>query len=114
MVANLRLDAGCHPGDPQLATLVEELSGDSAEFRRLWADHNVLGKTRGRKRFALPELGELALDYVAMRARDDPDMTMMIHSAPAGSDAAAALRLPAGPSAPPAPHPSDSPVQTVA
>ncbi|KAB2339163.1 helix-turn-helix domain-containing protein [Actinomadura rudentiformis] len=92
-VANLRFDAGRHPDDPQLATLIGELSLHSADFRRLWADHNVRGKTRGRKRFAHPQLGELALDYVAMRAPDDPDMTMMIYSAPGGSDAAASLHL---------------------
>ncbi|MGW0806772.1 helix-turn-helix domain-containing protein [Nonomuraea sp. NPDC002799] len=98
-VANLRQDAGRHPEDPQLATLVGELSLHSADFRRLWADHGVQGKTRGRKRFAHPRLGELALDYVAMRAPDDPDMTMMIYSAPPESEAATSLRLLAGLSA---------------
>lgn len=92
-VANLRFDAGRHPDDPQVASLVGELSRHSADFRRLWADHNVRGKTRGRKRFTHPQLGELALDYVAMRAPDDPDLTMMIYSAPPGSDAAANLQL---------------------
>ncbi|MEV6265121.1 helix-turn-helix transcriptional regulator [Streptomyces sp. NPDC051784] len=92
-VANLRLDAGRHPDDPQLASLIGELSLDSDDFRRLWADHNVRGKTRGTKHFAHPQLGDLTLDYVAMRAPDDPDMTMMIYSAPPGSDAAATLQL---------------------
>ncbi|MEV4249464.1 helix-turn-helix transcriptional regulator [Streptosporangium canum] len=92
-VSNLRLDSGRHPDDPRLATLVGELSLHSADFRRLWADHNVRGRTHGRKRFVHPRLGELALDYVAMRAPDDLDMTMMIYSAPPGSDAAASLHL---------------------
>ena len=92
-VSNLRLDAGRHPDDPRLATLVGELSLGSADFRRLWADHNVRGKTRGRKRFNHSQLGEFALDYVAMRAPDDPDMTMMIYSAPPGSEAATTVQL---------------------
>ncbi|MEU5866541.1 helix-turn-helix transcriptional regulator [Nonomuraea sp. NPDC047529] len=92
-VANLRFDAGRHPDDPELAALVGELSLHSADFRRLWADQAVRAKTRGRKRFAHPLLGELALDYVAMRAPDDPDLTMMIYSAPPGSDAATSLNL---------------------
>ncbi|MCP2168913.1 hypothetical protein LX83_005793 [Goodfellowiella coeruleoviolacea] len=92
-VANLRYDAGRHPDDPQLAGLVGELSLASSDFRRLWAEHNVHAKNRGRKRFHHPRIGELALDYVAMRAPDDPDMTMMIYSAPAGSDTAADLLL---------------------
>ncbi|GHF11729.1 DNA-binding protein [Amycolatopsis deserti] len=99
-VANLRFDAGRHPDDPLLAELVGELSLHSADFRRLWAGHGVRGKTRGRKRFAHPRVGELALDYVAMSAPDDPDLTMMIYSAPAGSDAATALQLLAGLTAP--------------
>ncbi|MFJ8982427.1 helix-turn-helix domain-containing protein [Streptomyces sp. NPDC102282] len=102
-VSNLRLDAGRHPDDLQLATLVGELSLASADFRRLWADHNVQGKTRGLKQFNHPQLGELALDYVAMRAPDDPDMTMMIYSARPGSEAATALQLLASLSTPPAP-----------
>ncbi|RJO76962.1 XRE family transcriptional regulator [Nocardia panacis] len=91
-VANLRFDAG-RPDDPRLAGLVGELSLASSDFRRLWASHTVHAKTRGRKRFRHPQIGELALDYVAMRAPDDPDMTMMIYSAPTGSAAAANLQL---------------------
>ncbi|WP_326819663.1 helix-turn-helix domain-containing protein [Streptosporangium sp. NBC_01756] len=102
-VSNLRFDAGRHPDDPELAALVGELSLRSADFRRLWADHAVHGKTRGRKRFAHPLLGELALDYVAMRAPDDPDLTMMIYSAPSGSEAAASLHLLASFTTTPAP-----------
>lgn len=92
-VANLRFDAGRHPDDPELATLVGELSLGSRDFRRLWADHHVRARTRGRKRFVHPMIGELALDYVAMRAPDDPDMTMMIYSAGAGTEAEASLSL---------------------
>jgi transcriptional regulator with XRE-family HTH domain len=106
-VSNLRFDAGRHPDDPLLVGLVGELSLQSADFRRLWADHDVRGKTRGRKHFAHPQLGELALDYVAMRAPDDPDMTMMIYSAPPGSEAATSLQLLTGFSAPPAPDAAD-------
>ncbi len=92
-VANLRYDAGRHPGDPQLAGLVGELSLVSADFRKLWASHTVRAKTRGCKRFHHPQIGELALDYIAMRAPDDPDMTMMIYSAPPGSAAETDLGL---------------------
>lgn len=73
------------PGVPALAQHMDAYG--------LWADHNVCGKTRGRKRFAHPLVGELTLDYVAMRAPDDPGMTMMIYSTLTGSEADASLRL---------------------
>jgi len=111
-VSNLRLDAGRHPDDPQLATLVGELSLASPDFRRLWADHNVRGKTRGRKRFNHPQLGELALDYVAMRAPDDPDMTMMIYSAPVGSEAVTVLQFLASLTTPPVSDSADLPTES--
>jgi transcriptional regulator with XRE-family HTH domain len=95
-IANLRLDAGRHPNDPQLAELIDELSEGSDDFRRLWADHDVRGRTRGRKHFRHPLTGELALDYISMRAPDDPDMALIIYSAPPGSEAEDCLRLLAG------------------
>jgi transcriptional regulator with XRE-family HTH domain len=111
-VSNLRLDAGCHPDDPKLAALVGELSLASADFRRLWAGHTVRAKTRGRKRFHHPQVGELALDYVAMRSPDDPDMTMMIYSTPPESRAATALQLLAGLTAPHAPGSKSQPMSS--
>ncbi len=110
-VANLRYDAGRHPDDPRLASLVGELSLASSDFRCLWAAHNVHAKTRGRKRFRHPRIGELALDYVAMRAPDDPDMTMMIYSAPTGSETARDLQLLAALAAS-APESADRPAET--
>ncbi|SDL38124.1 hypothetical protein SAMN05421869_12578 [Nonomuraea jiangxiensis] len=41
VVGHLRLDAGLHVADPLLAALVGELSMKSADFRRLWAAHDV-------------------------------------------------------------------------
>lgn len=47
LVAYLRLDQGRHPDDPVSTRLVDELSLRSAEFRRLWALHEVRDKTHG-------------------------------------------------------------------
>jgi hypothetical protein len=92
-VGYLRLDAGRHPGDPVLAKLVDELSRGSHDFRRLRADHHVRARTRGHKRFRHPLTGELVLDYISMRAPDDPDLALIIYSAAPGSDAEGRLRL---------------------
>jgi transcriptional regulator with XRE-family HTH domain len=92
-VAYLRLDAGRHPDDPQLAALVGELSVHSEDFRRLWADHLVKEKTHGVKRISHPVAGELELAYETMALPGDPDQTVVVYTAPAGSPSAERLAL---------------------
>ncbi|MFD8891813.1 helix-turn-helix transcriptional regulator [Streptomyces sp. NPDC059566] len=58
-VAYLHMDAGRHPDDPELASLIGELSMKSADFRRWWAEHPVQDKTSGTKRFHLGHRGPL-------------------------------------------------------
>ena len=41
-------------------------------------------------------VGDLSLDYVSMRTPDDPDLALVIYSAPSGSTAEDALKLLAG------------------
>src|SRR4051794_6940926 len=50
VVSMLRMDAGSHPDDPQLAALVGELSVKNEEFRQLWATHDVKEKCHGIQR----------------------------------------------------------------
>jgi hypothetical protein len=45
----LRLAAGRHPGDRDLAALIAELSADSADFRALWAAGDVEQRSSGAK-----------------------------------------------------------------
>lgn len=92
-VAYLRRDFGRHPDDEVLAELVEELSAGSEDFRRLWADHVVGARTRGRKCFGHPMTGDFELDYISLRAPDDPDLALVVYSAAPGSAGAAALRV---------------------
>jgi transcriptional regulator with XRE-family HTH domain len=92
-VATLRVDAGRHPDDPELSALVGELSVHSEEFRRWWADHQVLARTSGTKRFHHPIVGGLTITYQALTMPDDPEQTMFVYTAPAGSPDHHALRL---------------------
>ncbi|WP_119729037.1 helix-turn-helix domain-containing protein [Thermomonospora amylolytica] len=92
-VGFLRLQAGAHPDDRELAALVGELSVKSEDFRRWWADHNVKEKTHGRKVIRHPQVGELALDYESLRPVGESDQVLVTYTAPAGSEAEAALRL---------------------
>ncbi|WP_327304846.1 helix-turn-helix transcriptional regulator [Streptomyces sp. NBC_01298] len=92
-VAYLHLDAGRHPEDPQLASLIGELSMKSADFRRWWAEHPVQDKTSGTKRFHHPVVGDLELAYETLRSTDDPDQALITYAAEPGSPSHDALRM---------------------
>ncbi|MER5944868.1 helix-turn-helix transcriptional regulator [Streptomyces sp. NPDC001904] len=91
-VAHLRLDAGLHPGDPHLARLVGELSLASADFRRLWADHQVKRKTTGAKLMAHPVVGELVMPYETLTVSGEPDQALVVYTPEPGSVTADRLR----------------------
>ncbi|KUO12415.1 helix-turn-helix transcriptional regulator [Streptomyces sp. DSM 15324] len=92
-VAYLHLDAGRHPEDPQLASLIGELSMKSEDFRRWWAEHPVQDKTSGTKRFRHPVVGHLELAYETLRAADDPDQALITYAAEPGSPSHDGLRM---------------------
>jgi hypothetical protein len=92
-VAILRLDAGRHPDDPLLVELVGELSVKSPEFRRWWADHNVRERTHGTKRYHHPLVGDITVNYESLALLADPDQTLCIYTAEAGSPSETALQL---------------------
>ncbi|MFF5155071.1 helix-turn-helix domain-containing protein [Streptomyces sp. NPDC000348] len=94
MVAYLRMDAGLHPDDPQLSSLVGELSVKSEEFRGLWAAHDVKEKSHGVKRVRHPLVGELTLLWESFRpAGDDTGQSLVTYFAEPDSPSAEALRL---------------------
>ncbi|MGC3000736.1 helix-turn-helix domain-containing protein [Streptomyces sp. G35A] len=93
IVAYLRMDAGCHPDDPRLSSLVGELSVKSEEFRRLWATHDVKEKSHGVKRVRHPLVGELTLFFESFRPADDTEQSLVTYHAEPGSPSAEALRL---------------------
>ncbi|MCT9105874.1 helix-turn-helix domain-containing protein [Streptomyces mirabilis] len=93
IVCLLRMDAGCHPDDPRLSTLVGELSVKSEDFRRLWATHDVKEKSHGVKRMRHPLVGDLSLQYESFRLPDDSEQSLVTYHAEPGSASAEALRL---------------------
>ncbi|MFD7896757.1 helix-turn-helix transcriptional regulator [Streptomyces sp. NPDC059743] len=92
-VASLHLYAGRHPDDPLLAELIGELSLGDEDFRRWWADHDVLRRTHGSKRYHHPVVGDLDLEYEALTPAGDPEQTLGLHTAEPGSPSEQALRL---------------------
>lgn len=92
-VANFRTVAAKYPDDPAFNELIDELRTNSPEFRRLWAEHDVLGSTEGLKHFLHPDLGELILDYTGFELPGDGDIRMVVMTAEPGSESERKLRL---------------------
>lgn len=92
-VAGLRLTGGGGRLDPVLERTIGELSARSAEFRRLWARHDVRRKTCESKRFRHPLVGELTLDYESMTVNSTPGQQLVVYQAAPGSASERALTL---------------------
>ncbi|GAA5162265.1 helix-turn-helix transcriptional regulator [Amycolatopsis dongchuanensis] len=92
-VASLRLVAGRHADDRELAELIGELTMRSPEFAALWAKHPVATCVSGTKYFRHPEVGELVLDFEALLLADEPGQRILTYTAEPGSASEAALRL---------------------
>jgi hypothetical protein len=92
-VAQFRAVAAKYPQDPAFIDLIENLRMHSAEFRTLWAQHDVLGSTEGLKRYLHPRLGELILDHTSFDLPGDGDMRMIVLTAARGSESERKLHL---------------------
>ncbi|WP_370965147.1 helix-turn-helix transcriptional regulator [Amycolatopsis sp. cg9] len=92
-VGGLRAAAGIDPDDPRLIETVGELSVKSADFRRLWARHDIRQKTHETKRFHHRLVGELVLSYEALTVNSAPGQQLVVYQAEPGSASEAALAL---------------------
>src|ERR1700684_1808998 len=73
--------------------LLGALSVRDTDFRRWWADHDVVRYSYGTKRLHHPVVGDLTLDYEALAVTDDPEQSLSLHTAEPGSPSEQALRL---------------------
>ncbi|MBS2532342.1 helix-turn-helix domain-containing protein [Catenulispora sp. NF23] len=92
-VARMRMSVGLMPGDRRMAELVSELLERDADFRKWWGGHEVLATDTFRKSFDHPVAGWLLLDWQALSVAADPDLTMIVFTAPPGSPTADSLRM---------------------
>ncbi|MCI1788522.1 MAG: helix-turn-helix transcriptional regulator [Actinomyces sp.] len=92
-VAVLRMEAGRHPHDRQLADLIGELTVKTPEFAGWWNDHRVLRTTHGPKSYLHPLVGELHFSYESFQPLGDADQTLAVYNVEPGSPTADALRL---------------------
>ena len=92
-VESLRLEVGRDPGDQATAALIEDLREHSPEFDRWWEQHRVHQRTHGSKRLRHPLVGELTVEYETLSPPGDPDTTLFVYTAEAGSPSKRALDL---------------------
>jgi transcriptional regulator with XRE-family HTH domain len=88
----LRSEAGRDPHDSGTAELIDELTQASAEFREVWAQHDVRLPATGRHRFHHPLVGDLDLVFEAAGLRADPGLTLLLATPDPGSPTERALR----------------------
>lgn len=92
-VAFLRAALAPDPDHPRITELVGELSIHSAEFRRLWARHEVARKRGGTKTFRNPQVGELTLDWDVFANVDGGEAMLVTYTAVPSSPDAERLML---------------------
>jgi transcriptional regulator with XRE-family HTH domain len=92
-VASLRLVAGRHRDDRELADLVGELTVKSDDFASLWSSHPVYNCQSGLKRFQHPEVGEFELEFEILHLPDDTGHRILTYTAIPATPSHAALHL---------------------
>jgi transcriptional regulator with XRE-family HTH domain len=91
-VAVLREAAGRYPRDTALHALIGELSVGSAAFSAWWADHEVDGRCRGRKRLHHPVVGEIVVHTETLQLHDG-DLWLYAYAVEPGTPSAEAMQL---------------------
>lgn len=91
-VADLRATAARRAGDPDVVELVTALTEASAEFRELWAEHEVAVRRGYRKRMIHPEVGPLDLLCEVLVGTSGDQLLVVLFAEP-GSDSREKLEL---------------------
>lgn len=86
-VAYFRAAAGGDLGEPWFAGLVAELASSSAEFRRLWAQHDVQVSLDGAIGYRHPIVGSMRLRYQTAAIGTSGQTLFMVHADPGTADA---------------------------
>ncbi|MFI1796710.1 helix-turn-helix transcriptional regulator [Streptomyces sp. NPDC020379] len=94
LVAHLRAAVVVHPGAPDIAGVIDELTAQSPEFAALWQRYDVHTRTNGRKVHRHPEVGLMTLTYEAFDVARSDGQRLIVYQAPPGTpDHEAMLRL---------------------
>ncbi len=78
LVADLRAAAGRRSGDPTVTGLIERLHAASADFRCLWAEHEVGVRRADRKTLLHPRVGRLLMDCETLVTPDQGQQLLVL------------------------------------
>ncbi|MBM2614738.1 helix-turn-helix domain-containing protein [Actinoplanes sp. LDG1-06] len=92
-IGMMRAAVATDPTHPRATEVVGELSIRSAEFRRLWARHDVRESVSGLKTFHSPEVGDIDLTWDTYPLPGNPGPVMLVFTAEPGSPDADRLQL---------------------
>jgi len=92
-IGMMRAAVATDPTHPRATAIIGELSIRSAEFRRLWARHDVRESVSGTKTFHVPEVGTIALDWDTYSLPGNPGPFMLVFTAEPGSADADRLQV---------------------
>jgi transcriptional regulator with XRE-family HTH domain len=84
-VADLRAVAGHRSGDPTVTGLVDRLRAASADFSRLWAEHEVAVRRADRKTLLHPRVGRLLMDCETLVTPDQRQKLLVLTPADAAT-----------------------------
>jgi hypothetical protein len=90
-VADLRAVAGRRPEDPEVIGLVKRLQAMSAEFRKLWEEHEVGVRRADRKTFLHPRVGRMVMNCETLVTPDLGQQLLVL--TPADGEARERLEL---------------------
>jgi len=90
--ASLRQAHARDPADTEVRELVQALRRHSAEFARLWDDHDVGVRLETRKRIAHPTVGMIELDCQILTAENQTEK-LVVFTVSAGTEDAERLAL---------------------
>lgn len=66
LVAEFRADCGKYADQEPLSGMIDTLSRDSSDFKRLWNAHHVVGRAGGTRQFTHPVKAQLTFEQVTL------------------------------------------------
>jgi len=80
MVGRFRADYARNAGDRRLSELVDSLSAESPEFRRLWRDYKVLDRDAGMRTVRVGGLGPTRFHYTVLAIEGAGGLKLVLYS----------------------------------